>query len=219
MNYLEIAQKTWELCKLSGGGPGGVTGQQGMTLSIINWVQEAYREVQEMQPRWNFMEKSVTATISQTRDEYVQGDFGITEFAELMSAHIVNPGMEEDTPLKIYTFEDAERFQKQADSQVPSEILVTSTETFKFNTLPDVGLNLRFKWHRTPHELVNSNDLPIIPARFHMLIAYIAMEHYAFYDEDQILMEKAARKIQPLQQQLISACAPKLKFGANPFLV
>jgi hypothetical protein len=81
MNYLELAQKLRRKCRVSGTGPSAVTNQTEEYNRLLDWINEAYLEIQRMHVDWRFMRSSAWAVTVEGRQAYsATTDFGLTDF-------------------------------------------------------------------------------------------------------------------------------------------
>ncbi len=55
MNFLALCQIVREKCGISGTGTASVTNQTGEMLRIVNWVNEAWEDIQNWNENWNWM--------------------------------------------------------------------------------------------------------------------------------------------------------------------
>jgi hypothetical protein len=58
VNFLDLAKRLRQECRVSGSGPSAVTGQVAEYQRLLDWTAEAWREIQRGHPAWRFMRRS-----------------------------------------------------------------------------------------------------------------------------------------------------------------
>jgi hypothetical protein len=71
-----------------------------------------------------------------------------------------------------------------------------------FGIVPDIAYTIVYEYYRTPITLVNDNDTPAMPDRFHNLIAYKALRAYGIFMAAPEVIGRADEKISQLEPQL-----------------
>lgn len=83
MDYLALAQKLRRKCRVAGSGPSAVTGQNEEYNRLLDWINEAWLEIQNMRQDWQFMRASCWAPTVNGQSSYsATTDFGLTDFGQ-----------------------------------------------------------------------------------------------------------------------------------------
>lgn len=77
MNFLQLCQRSREKCGISGSGPAAVTGQSGEMLRVINWVNEAWMEIQNSRTNWMWMRGEFTFNTVAAQQAYTTTEAGV----------------------------------------------------------------------------------------------------------------------------------------------
>ena len=105
MNFLQICNRVKQNCGISGSDMTNVTGQVGEFLSITNWVNEAWMDIQAMRQDWDWMRKSIAFPTVAHQVNYTTSQIGITDFGKwdrntfrnyanpVVTMTIANPGV------------------------------------------------------------------------------------------------------------------------------
>ncbi|RME56466.1 hypothetical protein D6779_10580, partial [Candidatus Parcubacteria bacterium] len=80
MNYLQLCQRLREKVGASGEGPLSVAGQRGEYARIVNWIDEAWIEVQRLHNTWAWMHKEASGSLVPGLMAYTAASFGISDF-------------------------------------------------------------------------------------------------------------------------------------------
>lgn len=81
LTYLQLAQRLRRKCRVSGNGPSAITGQTEEYNRLLDWVNEAWMEIQRMRTDWLFMNAAAWCPTSEGQVSYdASADFGLTDF-------------------------------------------------------------------------------------------------------------------------------------------
>lgn len=218
MNFLTLAQRTWQKCGLTGAGPVNVAGQNNIQARIVQYVADAYHYVQAQHPSWKFhWKRKASAPMSAGVSTYLPGDFGIADLRALERVAIQVDGQWSPITVVNDNAQIAAFDNTPVDVQRPTKVLCLPDGSLQFNTSPDQAYPLRFDYWRTFDVLSANASVPIIPEDYQWVIIWKALEYYANYDEDSALGAEAAREYKKLIFQLEVNQLPSLQFGASSF--
>ena len=225
MTYLEMCVRAREEAGISGSGPTSVTGQSGQLLRIVNWVQQAWIEVQLMRPNWNFMHKEFTFdTVAETRD-YLAADYSITDMKlwDENSFIAYETAVGESTqypliPLKYATWRDTNRVGMNVRASAkPDYIIILPTNEVRFEPKPDKIYTVEGDYKRSTQTLIANADLPTnLPNDFHMIIVWQALKYYGFYEDAPEALEEAEINFDSLLYRLELEQMPEMADDREP---
>ena len=229
MNYLQLAQRLAVECGVTGGGPSAVTGQTGMYAKLVNWINDAWVEIQGMHDNWNWMREPFTfLTVANTGD-YLPASITNTLTAATM------------TDLR-YWWKDTFRCQKQSIGVQDEQWLVeweyqVFRNTYRFNLqvagrpvvfaikpngkavmlgqIPNDVYEIMGEYQKLPSSLAANTDTPAMPTHLHMAIVYKAMQFYGLYEAAPEVLSKGNTEFSRLMNQLEREQLPELYLG-NP---
>lgn len=220
MTFLQLCQK---LAREVGASPAGnlpsiVTGQTGGLLQIVNWVAEAWNDIQ-LKEDWEWMRHGFTFETTIDDDTYpysaisdATASAAITRFARwhLYDAesppkiYLTSAGIGTQTDLSPVTWEYFSRLYRtgtQAPGH-PAHIAVDPQKNLVIGPKPNAAFTITGEYYRSPQTLAVDGDTPEMPTRFHDLIFYKAMEKYAYYESAQEILARAEKGMGPLSFQL-----------------
>ena len=200
MTYLELCVRAREEAGITGSGPTSVTGQTGQLLRLVNWVQQAWIEIQLMRPNWDFMNSEFSFdTTAETRD-YLAADYSITDMKlwDLNSfiAYETAEGESTQYPL-IYlpyaTWRDSYRVgMNERASDKPVYITRLPTNQIRFEPMPDKAYTIQGDYKRSGQVLTaDADELTNFPLDFHMLVVWQALKSFGFYESAPEVLEQA----------------------------
>jgi hypothetical protein len=219
MNFLQLVQKTVEKCGVSGS-VAAVTGQRGELLRMINWVNEAWLDIQLSQPQWDWMREDFSFETTSGQREYTPTQAGV--------------------PLLTRWHLDTLRTYKTAEGVAGEQFLVdwdypVFRDTYMLGTpitgrpmlfavkprgsnlligpVPDGIYTVRGEYQQKPIELVLATDIPAMPSEYHMVIVHAARVKYAAYENAPEVMAEAARDFDRLMTKLAMTQLPTISSG------
>lgn len=196
MTYLTLCVEARQECRVSGTGPAAVTGQAGTLKRIVDWVAQAYTEIQERREDWRWLRSTFTVDTVADTDTYAYGDCTdsrlsatITRFRRWwledgddsnVTLYLTSGGVGGEaylTPISWSDFRARYKRGTQTNSQ-PVHIAIDPQNNLVLGPKPDAIYTLNGEYQMGPQTLAADDDVPEMPARFHRLIVCRAMEKY-----------------------------------------
>jgi len=227
MNFLALAQKLVEKCGISGTGPTTVANQTGELKRAVNWINEAWLNIQQSREDWDWMRGSVSFQTVPNQATYTQQQCGITDLAEwLMNSSIctfrtydTNVGVGSEIFLSYIdwnTYRDVYLYGNMRQSYArPLSITIAPDMSIGLGQVPDSSnYTVVGDYFKEPSLMVNDTDIPGLPTRFHMLIVYQAMIYYGEYEQDDYVRTTAQEEFNKMLSRMVVAQLPEVTMGA-----
>lgn len=189
--YLEISQKVFR----EGGGagvlPAAVTGQVGRQLKVVNWVADAWSEIQNDESTWLWMRKEFSADLSIGTFKYTAASFDLTDFSRWVTdplsvtMYLTATGVSDEGELNFLPWESW-RLKYGRGSQTanrPIEYTITPALEFAVGPKPDLVYTTRGEYFQGNQALAADGDTPNCPAGFHDVITWKALIKLLANDE------------------------------------
>lgn len=185
--FIELAVECRSLSGVKGTGPTDVATATGIELKIVNYVKNAWIDIQSHPKRWKWMWGDYLApnpggspllTIAATSD-YVLTDVDEI-FVKTFRSYLDATG---ESDRQRMTYLDYEKYQRAhgvitgADNR-PIRATRLPTGNLRFYPRPDDVYSIEFEYIKTPQPLAINADVPEMPARFHQLIVYEALKRF-----------------------------------------
>ena len=225
MNYLELCVRLREEAGITGAGPTSVIDQQGQLKRIVNWVNQAWVEIQLMRPNWLFMNVEFSFdTVAETRD-YLAADYSITDLKlwDLQSFLMYETAVgETDQQQLLYLrYSDWRSTYRVAmnsrTSDRPAFLTVLSTNKIRFEPKPDKIYTIEGEYKRTTQNFTADADVPTnFPDDFHMLIVWQALKYYGHYENAPEVLEEAEVNFDNLLYRLEIEQLPEFSEDREP---
>lgn len=195
MNRLELVDKLRQKC----GGPSTITttlGQTGEAKDFVDWIDEVWNNLQAQEQNWQWMRKDfsfqtasgVIAYLPATMSTPVTDLGRWREEDELFwKAYKTATGRSDECFLVPW---DYDSWKGSYDFGTQSTILAKPTvyavrpedNAIVLGSTPDAIYTVAGRYQRAPTAMAADADTPGMPARFHMLIVYLAMKAYASFE-------------------------------------
>ena len=226
MNYLALCQRVREEAGITGSGPTTVLNQSGQLLKLVNWVSQAWVEIQLMRPNWLFMHESGGFFLDAGTKLYDPADKGITDvklwdtgsllYSELPLAsgnaysHIL-----EYVPFARYSrLHMVERFNTPDDDR-PVHFTIKPDNQIELYPAPAAvtghSMFLNFDYKRSTQQFAADADVPTnLPDDFHMMIVWQALKYYGFYENAPEVLDEAETNFDNLLLRLENEQLPEM---------
>lgn len=226
MTFLELCQRARLECGVSGTGPSTVTGQTGQLLKIVNWVTQAWLEIQTMRPNWRFMWKEFTFNTEAGTRDYAPADVSITDLDQWdTNSFLIYEtalGASDQNPLPYLDYGKwrptyRNRMAERSNDRPMLFTLMPDDDSVRFEPCPDAIFTLDGEYKRTPQTFSASSDTPTgFPSKFHMMIVYKAMQFYGFHESAPDVLSQGEALFDQWLMILEREQLPPMGIGADP---
>ena len=226
MSYLTLCQDLRRECSASGTGPSATTGQTGEYLKIINWVKNAWLEIQQQHDDWRWMRKSFTVSATSGDGAYAYTDCtdtvslaAISRFSmwhkDSFKCYLTSTGVGGEVPLRWMPWEQFRRIYRYGTQTngPPAYVSEDPTQAFVLGPIPDATYTVSGDYQIGPQTLSADADTPEMPTRFHQLIVYNAMLRYGFHQVAPEAIQHAQLMGSLLHAALVRDQLPEMLFG------
>lgn len=226
MTFLQLAQEVVRKSGISGAGPATVLSQTGELRRVVGWVNEAWLNIQQQREDWEWMRGSVSFSTVAQQATYTPAQCGIADFAEwamntkncTFRYYVTSEGVRSEIFLTYMDYESwRDTFQYgslRLSYSRPEFITVCPNTSIGLGQIPDsADYTIVGDYFKTPTVLVEDSDVPAMPARFHMLIVYLAQMYYGEYEQDEYVRATAERNYSRMMARMTIAQLPEVTFG------
>jgi len=211
VTFLELCQRLREKAGVSGSGPSDVVSQSGELALLVNLVADAWRDIQNDKETWKFLwVQNHQLTIVPSG-----GPYNVANFLKFCTRPVID-NYTWLTEWQYQAFKDAYDVTLFGDGR-PNRIIVQPDRTIAFDSNPTTNHTVTFDYYRTPQELAVKEDVPLMPARHHMTIVWLALLRYAEGEEASNLITTADREYTKAKAALQKDQLPKIQLQLAPF--
>lgn len=225
--YLALCQKVArESGTIAGVQPSAVTGQSGRLLKVVNWVADAWEEIQNDRSTWLWMRKEFSADTITNTFKYTPAAWSLTN----LSRWVVDPlsvtmyktatGVSDEGELAFMTWREWRQKYGRGTQTAnrPIEFTVTPANEFAVGPKPDAAYKVLGEYFQDNEVLAADGDTPDLPARFHDAITWKALMKLAANDEAPDLLGYAQSLYAPLRHALERDQLPKITIASTATL-
>jgi hypothetical protein len=203
MTYLELVQKAMEKSGIRSASPTSVVGAVDISKDFVNWVADAWRELQEESTNWFFRQRlDQTLAITASVDAYAMPDD--LETLNYRTITIYTTAKQDETPVTLMPYETW-RVQKDTLESAegrPCYITERPDGSLQLWPVPDQAYTLRYDGVWDIDEMLLDSDTPgsnrtggtTLPERYQWLLVYDAVRRHYEHHEDTEGVRKANPK-------------------------
>lgn len=230
MTFLELCQRLSHECSNAGSGPSATTGQTGINLHLVRWINSAWLDIQRKHGEWLFMRGSFTVNTVASDGIYAYGDCTdtatsstITAFRnwhrDTLKSYLTSGGVAGEVQL-VYlgyqTWYAAYNTGQQTDGP-PQFFTVDNSLQLRIAPKPDAIYTVSGEYQKKATELSGNDDTPELPEEFHEAIWYRGLMKYAryysaaeIYDDARFNYNRIMNEIERTQLPELLICGPQV---------
>ena len=230
--YLQICADLRREASISGTGPAAVTNQTGQYLDVINWVKQAWMDIQGRHTNWRWLRSTFSINTVADDDTYAGTDCTdtiaaavITRFSHWwprdedggpnVKAYLSASGVAVEgwlTFLPWSTFRGVYRIGTQT-SGPPVHYTIDPQNNLVLGPKPNAVYVVSGEYQKSGQVLAANADLPEMPAQFHDLIWCEALRSYAYKQAAPESLTRAIARGNKLMRQLETNQLPEWGTG------
>lgn len=199
-----------------------VVGQTGELGRVVNWIDDAYLNIQLEKPNWKWMLGTLSFPTVASQYAYTAANAGLTDFAswKMNSFRVystsVGFGSEQFLEESSYAdWRDTYLFgSMRSITGRPTEVAVGPDLTLNFGLIPAAGYTVVGEYYKAPTRLTASADVPALASQFHMLIVYRAMMMYASYESAQEVYQEGSMLYLGMMRAMLRQQVDQPMFGS-----
>jgi len=223
--FIELAQTARLISGVQGIGPTSVTNTQGIEAVIVQFVKDAYIDIQNLREDFKWMEKSESFSTAIGIDTYTYLDIFSTATPNIKKYQYESLVLTDSNGNKRYlTYVDRDTLEAQylnsIDRGVPSVFTEDpSSGSLILKPIPDDIYTVTLRYQSGPEILSTSGQIPSMPLAFHHLILYKTVEKLSVYLGSPQIYRAYAVDAAKMMAQLMRSELPKMKrMGGRPFV-
>lgn len=208
MNFLQLCQRTAQEAAVNGINPPTVAGQSAEPKRIVDWVNDALREILGDR-NWSFLWEQATIVIPPGASSIAT----TIAPARWIKDQTYIPPVAPSNTVKELTYTRWNYFARQYRTMNQPDNLTAWTvrpdNLFQLNAISTAGVTISAERFKTPTLMVADADVPPMPEHYHMLIVWTALKKYAGYDEAGNQRQIAVDEMRTMLEAMTIECAPQ----------
>lgn len=239
MEYIELVKRAIRYSGARIDAPSSVSTATGLAADFVDYVNDAYRDIQMERPEWYFRMMPRELEISEqlldkgqkVKPSDIQAPASPSwNFVALYDIFIKESDKADDQPSSI-TFIPWNnchnrwgRSEAQLDTNEaleikgrPQRFTIAPNGEMWLNPIPDKSYVMHFMGPNKVQKLCDDCDQPYMPEEYHDMIVWRAVRDYAMYQQDAAMMEKARIRYLPLKKSLDAEYLPQITLNVGKF--
>jgi hypothetical protein len=194
MDLLGLVNRTREKCGITGNALDTVQDVTGESLRVLNWVNEAWMELQTRRQDWMWMRNDFSFATVAGQGTYTAVQCGISDWGNWALDNFRNyptaSGNTGEILMDYWSYQawrDTFQFSGNRDVQTrPYVAAITPDKQLALGPFPAAGYTITGSYYRVATEMAANDDVPTgLPTQFHMAVVYRAMMFYGAYESAQ----------------------------------
>jgi len=201
MTFLQLCQRLVLESGIADSGPASVENQTGDMARMVNWINDAWVELQSRRTDWGWMWGLYSGVLS------IGGTtMTLPDYVETVSRVVVD-----GSRLSEMDYDDFAVTYSGFNPGRPSVYTVRPDGVIAWNAEVDDTYSITFDYYRKPAKFSSGSDSPGMPERYHMAIVYRALKEYAQFDEAPELERKAMVNYEQMLADLARDQRPRVE--------
>lgn len=192
MDYLALCQRLRERAGMSGSGPASVVGQTGEMARVVDWVRQAWLDLQSVRSDWGPLWRPVELAV----------DTGQAVLEPPGDWRAPVPGRFRFNGRPLVWVERSALTAAPAGPGMPVAISGRPDQRIEIAPAPAAPGVLSGEYYAIPQRLENSEDKPWLAEHLQDAIVYQALMFYAVYEDAPELYQDAQFKVQQYLQRM-----------------
>jgi hypothetical protein len=210
--YLQLCNTLITKAGISGSQLGTTLNQTGEMGRVVNWINEAWLEIQELSDTWDWLAKDFTFNTTTGQSAYTLAQIGITDFAswnkQSFRVYFTSVGVRSEVFLEWLDW------PQYRDTYLYGNLRLTTgmplhiarrpeDQSLNLGLSPDAnGYTIVGRYFSQPTTFTADSDTPSMPARFHNLIVYRAMQMYGKYEAASEVLQAGYDQFKPMMKRM-----------------
>jgi hypothetical protein len=216
MTLLDLVQTLRQESGIAGNGPTTTINQSGELGRLVNWIKQAYLDIQDKNTSWNFMRKTFTFDCVIGTQNYDGSQIPDLRNWKPYSNRIYLNTPNNEWFLQFIPWEEFRDYRgfgaSRAQTRRAIECTINPAKELVLWPIPDNTYTVTGEYFRTPHVMLLDADVPLFP-QFHMCIVFNALMRYASYVADPSLYAYAQKEYLKTISMLENDQLEQIKFA------
>lgn len=221
--YLSMCQSVRQYCGVSGTGPLTVEDQTGILKEIVDWVRDAWKEIQLSRFDWLFKWASFPDTFRTsvgTREYLTEiGDFrewGTAEKDMKITTYLVSDGQNAEYELTQWDYQDFRNHYMTGETASvqgkPRAYAITPENELALGPIPDGTYRLRGQYYKDI-QVLSSGDTIELDDRYVDVIKWLGVVYFGMAYESPNKYQMADQKYRQAYTRLVNEQTPVVEYG------
>ena len=221
MNKLELVQRLRRKCGVTGADPTSLTGQPEDIARLIDWINEAWMDIQLQRQDWHWMREAFSVALTNGQATYTPAQCGITSFGnwaiDNFRNYVTATGTQSEIFMDYVAYESwRDTYYYGANRSVYTRPIVATITPDKQLALGPIGSDaytVTGSYYKLATEMATDSATPSLPEQFHMAIVYRAMMFYGAFEAAQEVYSEGDAEFKKMMSRITLNQLPDMDFG------
>lgn len=221
MTFLELCQRLRSEAGISGSGPTTVISQSGEYEKVVNWIQTAYEDIQNMYATWKFLQTSFSVSTIATTRNYTLAALSLTDLAtwkkDRADSLTIYSSVSDESYLTYLPWEDFKGLYEFGSSRSledrPSTVTVKPDNSLSFYPTPDAVYTVTGEYYKKAQTITADAHTPLIPDQYHMILVWRALLYYGGFAAADEKYAHGQNEYKRLLRELTHHQLPQMSWG------
>ncbi len=223
MTKLELCQRLRQEAGISGTGPAATTGQTGEMLRVVTWVDDAYRDVQNLHQMWEFLRSDFSFPTVASTQTYTRAAANLADLKrwklDSMRVYLTSTGVTDEQRIDFVPWADFRDVYLYAANRSntgrPVKFTVKPDKSLMFWPTPDAIYTVVGEYWKLADVLADNSDEPLFDEDFHMVIVWHAIRYYGAFEAAPEKFSFGMSEYERLMSQLCTDQLPQMSMGCS----
>lgn len=226
MNRLQLCNRLKRKCRITGSDLTTTLNQTGEFARVVDWIDEAWMEIQLARPDWKWMRNSMTFPTVADQATYTLAqiestgtgfsDFGNWEL-DTFRCYTTSVGTNDENELSWIDYNGwRDTYQigatRNTDTR-PTQFTVTPALGIGLGCTPAAGYTISGDYFKVATELAANTDTPALPSQFHMAVVYKGMMYYGVSESKPEIYDEGFTSFTRMMARLELQQLPQMSLG------
>lgn len=221
LTFLGLVQRACVEAGSSGNGPSTTANQKGEYGRFVNWVNDAWLDIQSKHQDWGWLRVSpgvsfVPTSLQFTTTPAVAGAVNFGMWArDTFRNYATVQGQKSEVTMAYLDYDlwrDTYQIGALRNSPTrPIEVAISPVDkSICLGPAPDGTFTVTADYFRAPSYMINDNDIPLLPAQFHMAIVWAALVMYGEFEAAPDVIQRGQTKLLSFMRKMERDRLPEL---------
>lgn len=223
MNKLQLVNRVRRDCGISRDELTTLASVAGEDARITGYVEQAWVEIQEQMPDWEWMRKDFSFDTQTGLPSYSVSVIGLTDFGAWRNGsfriYTKSTGVGDEIFLDQIEYTQFRDYwlwnTRRVTTGRPTAIAIKPDRSLILGLVPNNIYTVVGEYYSSPTDLENDTSSPEMPTQYHMLIVYRAMMRYAMFESAQEVLSEAQTQYNFMLDRLMSNQMPMITHAGS----
>lgn len=211
MNFLALCKRLRQESGYSGSGPSSVTNQTGESKRVVDWINDAWMDIQNLRSDWRFMLEPFSVSLSIGETVSLPADCKSLLEESVVITRADGSKLFPD----VITPEDMRLMKRLRNdpASYPQYISVDSAGLMTVHPACSETVTISGDYYVVPSEMNENTDIPRMPSEHHMAIVWKALMESGAFDESSNTWQRANNRFTSALSSMNGTELPEITVG------